>query len=267
MKNLLLTLFLAVNAFSFSQISVVSWNIQYMGSSKDSIEIAYIAKTIKNYDVIAIQEIVTSSYGEDAILRLVNSLDNVDGCCWSYVISDKTNGDGTEKYAFVYNKEKVEVIGNPFLESSLDLEIDREPFIGTFASKNRDTITIVNFHAVPTSKDPENEIKHLHKLDIKYKNYPLLFLGDFNLSQTDYAYNELKSRGYAASLIGQKTSLKRYCTSTCLSEEYDNFFYNTSKINPYKSYLIHFYEDFENLSQAKKISDHCPIVIEFETFK
>lgn len=267
MKNLLLTLCLFVSGISISQISVVSWNIQYMGSSKDSTEIAYMAKTIKDYDIIAIQEVVTSSYGEDAILRLVNSLDEIDECCWAYEISEKTNGNGTEKYAFVYNKDNISVVESGHLEMSLDELIDREPFIGTFANEKGDTVRIVNFHAVPTSKDPENEIKHLYKIDNKYKNYPLLFLGDFNLPQTDYAYLSLKKNGYASSMIGQKTSLKRYCTSTCLSKEYDNFFYNTSKINPYNSYIIEFYKDFNSLSDARKISDHCPIVIEFETFK
>jgi endonuclease/exonuclease/phosphatase family metal-dependent hydrolase len=237
-----------------------------MGSSKDSLEIEFMAETLHDYSIIAIQEVVTSSYGEDAILRLANALDEK-GCCWGYAISDKTNGSGTEKYAFVYNLDEVRLVREHGLFKELDSLIVREPYLATFTSLKGDTVTLVNFHAVPKSKNPAKEIKELYKIDEVYTKYPLLYLGDFNLSQTDHSYLSLKQRGYASSMIAQKTSLKRICSDDCLSKEYDNFFYNTSEINPYDSYVIEFYKKFNNISDARKISDHCPIVLFFEIFK
>jgi endonuclease/exonuclease/phosphatase family metal-dependent hydrolase len=40
----------------------VSWNIQNFGKSKSEVEINFIANTLKNYDIIAIQEVV-AGYG------------------------------------------------------------------------------------------------------------------------------------------------------------------------------------------------------------
>lgn len=45
-----------------------------------------------------------------------------------------------------------------------------------------------------------------------------------------------------------------------LSQEYDNFFiYN--KIKHINCDVIYFFNDFNDLESARKISDHCPIKI------
>ena len=56
---LLSSLFLSliINA----QISICSWNIINLGKSKSDCELEFIAKTINNYDIITIQEVVTKN--------------------------------------------------------------------------------------------------------------------------------------------------------------------------------------------------------------
>ena len=73
MKNLFLISFLIIGLFGQSQdVSIVSWNIRDMGKTKDSNEIAFMASVLKDYDIVAIQEVVTSVYGDRAISNLVN---------------------------------------------------------------------------------------------------------------------------------------------------------------------------------------------------
>ena len=70
--------------------------------------------------------------------------------------------------------------------------------------------------------------------------------------------------GYKPILIGQKTSLKQNCINNqCLASEFDNIFYNASKINNIDSGVVLFYEDFNSLKEARMISDHIPIWFRF----
>lgn len=92
----------------------------------------------------------------------------------------------------------------------------------------------------------------------------LIFVGDFNCPQSHTVFIPLKKMGYCCVFTNQKTSLKKGCKANdCLASEFDNIWYNTSKINISTSKVIHFYESFQSLNEARKISDHIPIVLEF----
>ena len=69
-KCLLLIFFFVqyVNA----QTTIVSWNLKDFGNSKSNEEINFIANTIKNYDVIAIVEVVAGNGGAQAVARLAD---------------------------------------------------------------------------------------------------------------------------------------------------------------------------------------------------
>jgi deoxyribonuclease-1-like protein len=245
-------------------ISVCSWNIKDIGNSKNEFELEFIAKTIKNYDVIAIQEVVAGEGGAKAIALLSDKLNRL-GNKWDYSVSDATTGSAykSERYAFIWKTSSVILIGEPFLEKKFALEIDREPYICTF--KGKDVVfTLVNFHAITKSKQPEREIKYFKFLPTEYPNLNLIFCGDFNCPQSHSVFNPLKKMGYKSSLVGQKTSLRQKCINNdCLASEYDNFFYNSQLFKVTKAGIIHFYKTFADIKEARKISDHCPIFIEF----
>ena len=265
MKNLFLISLLIFGLFGQSQnISIVSWNIRDMGKTKDSSEIYFMAETIKDHDIVAIQEVVTSDYGKDAVSSLVKEMNRIKNCsCWEYSLSNKTGGSGTEKYAFLYNRTEVDFI-KATLVSSLDSKIVREPYVGTF-SVGVDTFKIVNFHAVPEDRNPEYEITIIADIDTMTET-PMIFLGDFNHPQYDVGFDSLKARGYAPSLIGVKTSLraKRLRNGEYFSKEFDNFFYDITYFRVRESYVIDLIYKFNSLSLARRISDHCPIVIKIE---
>ena len=69
--------------------------------------------------------------------------------------------------------------------------------------------------------------------------------------------------GYDSVFENQKTTLKKECDEQeCLASEFDNIWYNISKIKITKSDVIHFYKDFETLKLAGEVSDHIPIWVE-----
>jgi hypothetical protein len=77
-------------------------------------------------------------------------------------------------------------------------------------------------------------------------------------------FNPLKKMGYQSILRNQKTSLKKECKkSNCLASEFDNMYYKASKISVKKAGIIPFYQNFNSLQEARIISDHIPIWMEF----
>ena len=144
---------------AFSQVKVVSWNVENLGKSKSEYEIKFMAQTLKSYDVVALQEVVAGYGGTQAVAQLADEL-NRTGSKWDYEISEPTSSSAykTERYAFLWKTAAVKKVGKPWLEKKYNLEIDREPFYCTFDYKGKH-FTLVNFHAITKTRQPETEIK------------------------------------------------------------------------------------------------------------
>jgi deoxyribonuclease-1-like protein len=264
MKNILSFVFLFFSVLSFSQTKILSWNLENFGKSKSEIELNFIANTILNYDIIAIQEVVAGYGGAQAIAKLTRIL-NEKGSSWDYSVSNPTSSSRykKERYAFIWKTTKAKLKGNTWLEKKYHLEIDREPYFATFEIDKK-TITLVNFHAITKNKQPETEIKYFKFLPSEYPALNLVFMGDFNCPQSHSVFNPLKKSGYTSIFQNQKTSLKQKCkNNNCLASEFDNIFYKTEAINYKNSGVISFYKNFKSLQEARKISDHIPIWFEF----
>jgi len=265
LKLLLTIYFFFLSFLVFSQTRILSWNLENFGKSKSEAAISLIANTVRDYDVIAIQEVVASYKGAQAVDKLADEL-NRKGAQWDYVISDKTSSSAykTERYAFIWKKSKLKKVGEAWLEKKYHLEIDREPFFCTF--QNGETIfTLATYHAITKSKQPETEIKYFKFLPEEYPTLNLIFLGDFNCPQSHSVFNPLKKMGYLPILTSQKTSLKKKCTNgMCLASEFDNMFYKVSKIKLNKAGITSFYKNYESLEAARTVSDHIPIWAEFD---
>jgi deoxyribonuclease-1-like protein len=264
-KYVLLTIcFISVNCFG-QNISICSWNLKDFGKSKSSSEIHFIAKTIRIFDVVAVQEVVAGPGGSDAVARLADELNRM-GSKWDYVISNPTSGStgSSERYAFLWKTSRVKKIGDSWLSSQYALEIDREPFFCRFKAKNK-MFTVVNFHSVTKSKHPESEIKYFKFFPEFYSHDNLIFCGDFNIPQSHTVFNPLRKLGYRSVLVGRKTTLRQKCILIdCLASEFDNFFFNPKFIKLARSGSIEFYRSFSNLKAARLISDHIPIFAEIK---
>ena len=256
---LIIALILHVNLQA--QTRLMSWNLKDFGSSKTDEDISAIAEIIKPYDIIAIQEVVAGPGGAKAVARLHEAL-NRKGTKWDYEISPVTSGSSAhkaERYAFFWQASKVNRVGKGWMEKKYGDLIEREPFYARFSVKGK-KITLINFHAITKSQQPETEIKYFKFFPMEYPGEALVFCGDFNVPQSHSVFNPIKKMGYISALIGQKTSLRQRCIADdCLASEFDNFYFDGKKLKLLSAGIIHFYRHFANISDARKISDHVPI--------
>jgi deoxyribonuclease-1-like protein len=270
-KHLFLLLsFAAFTSFSHvpaeTEIKILSWNMANFGKSKSDSTIIFIAKNVKKFDLISIQEVVAGPGGAQAVARLVDRL-NYSGH-WDYAISDPTNSSSPqtcERYAFVWNTKKVKKIGNAWLEKTYDDEIDREPFFARFSFGTK-TITVVDFHARPIDKQPETEIKYFKNYPRQFPDDALVFTCDFNLPSEHTVFNPLKKLGFLPALPGQKTSLKKKADNqgNYLYQEKDNIFYDSQKITVVSSGVLDFVPQCNNLEEANRVSDHLGIWVKIK---
>lgn len=255
---------LLITSSLFSQPKLLSWNLENFGKSKSNVEISFIANTVKDFDIIAIQEVVAGDGGAQTVGKLADEL-NRKGSKWDYAISEPTSSSAykTERYAFIWKTSRIKKIGKAWLENKYHLEIDREPYFCTFQYEKKQ-FTIATFHAITKTMQPETEIKYFKLLPDEYPSLNLIFAGDFNCPQSHTVFNPLKKMGYKSIFVNQKTSLKRECVNgNCLASEFDNMFYNSSKIIALNAGILPFYKNFDSLKKARMISDHIPIWFEF----
>lgn len=261
----LLLLLFSVSVYAQTQVKVVSWNLKDFGKSKTDAEISMIADLTRGFDLLAIQEVVAGAGGPQAVARLADEL-NRKGERWDYAISELTSGSSahkSERFAFLWKRSRLKLLGKPWLEARYGMLIEREPFYARFIA-GRQIFTLSNFHAITKSQQPEREIKYFKFLPAAYAGDNLVFCGDFNVPQSHSVFNSLKKIGYLAALKNQKTSLRQRCIGEdCLSSEFDNFYYNGSKIRLQSAGVMHFYRRFKDIKLARKLSDHIPIFVVF----
>lgn len=265
MKKIFTLLLILISLTTKAQIdtnylNIISWNIQNFGRSKSESDVVmrYISEKVKAYDIVVVQEVSTSEFGAAAVAKLDDLLDRT-GSSWDYIVSDPTTGAGSERYAYLYKKHRVKV--KEFgLEATLSEKLNREPFRAVFTFKTLDYY-LFNLHLVLTDKNPAVEAAHLATLGETYKGKRIIFMGDLNLSQADAGFHCVKKWG-TPTLIGKKTSLKMKEGEggQRLNMEYDNFFIS-SNLKVKLSDVINFFDEFKDLKEARKVSDHCPIYL------
>lgn len=268
MKNsrILLSVLLLFSAnILIAQIKISSWNLQNFGKTKREAEIGFMANMLKDFDLVAIQEVVAGYGGSQAVARLANAL-NRKGGKWEYVVSDPTQSTpyATERYAYLWKSATVKQVKKAWLDQNYVAQIDREPYMMDFSYKGK-TFTLVSFHAIPKKKQPETEIKYFKFLPGKYPGKNLVFLGDFNVPQSYTVFNPIKKLGYRPVLQNQKTTMKMECGGEeCLASEYDNIFYNSNSLQLLSSGVVLIYKYFPDMKAVRRISDHLPVWAEFE---
>nr|WP_321222421.1 endonuclease/exonuclease/phosphatase family protein [uncultured Psychroserpens sp.] len=252
---------------SVESIKLITWNIQDLGQSKNNEEIAFIAKTLNEFDIVAIQEVVAKHPGgAQKIAQIADEL-NRKGSKWDYRISNPTKSPSaymSERYAFLWNTSKVNLKGRAFLDRELESQIIREPFIAEFESKKKaTTFFVVNYHSRKHNDLPELEIVLFKNYQQRLSNENIIIAGDFNLNEKHKIWDDFYNQGYKSAVKNSKTTLKRKCKSgDYLSHAIDNIYYskNISFIN---SRVIDYIKTCKNLATARLISDHIPVSLEF----
>src|SRR6476619_7197501 len=132
-KIFILSFSIFLSDILFAQIIICSWNLENFGRSKNVSSINFIENAMKDFDLIAIQEVVAGEGGSQAIAKLNDEL-NRKGFKWNYTISDPTVSSSykTERYAFIWKTAKLALTGKAWLEKKYNVAIDREPYFATF---------------------------------------------------------------------------------------------------------------------------------------
>jgi hypothetical protein len=118
MKKIILILF--INLTLSAQPKLLSWNLADFGSSKSDSTILFIANQIKDYDIVALQEIVVNPSGAQAVAQLADEL-NRTGNKWDYAISDPASSSAYKTETkqplqsiddiYLFEKELLETVG------------------------------------------------------------------------------------------------------------------------------------------------------------
>jgi len=266
-RSLLFLFLLFACGFARGVTRIGTWNLMNMGAHKPEASIRIMAACLKDFDIVALQEIGTAPGGAQAVARLADALSR-EGAPWDYCISDPTtavNPGESERYAYIWKKDKVVFTGKAFLAETFGAALSREPYLAVFRAGGK-TMTLVNFHALPRKKQPERELKYLKFFPDSLKLVNPVFLGDFNCPQAHSVFTPLKKKGYRPALTGQKTTLRQECIrNDCLASEYDNIFYPASVFKQRKAGVVPFYRFLQyDMKAARKLSDHLPVYVDLE---
>ncbi|AGC75968.1 endonuclease/exonuclease/phosphatase family metal-dependent hydrolase [Nonlabens dokdonensis] len=271
-KHLLLLLFFMMSLpqliIAQKETSLVSWNIRDFGKTKSAEEIEDIAEILRDYDIIAIQEVVAGYGGSQAVARLADEL-NRKGSKWDYSISYSTKSPKykTEKYAFLWKTSKVKVVEKGSLIKELEACVYREPFHIKFKA-NGNKFTVINYHFRKHSEQPETEVNCISDYILNHKEENIILAGDFNLSIGHSAFNSLKENDYKACLDGDRTTLKRTCKdNNYLNHAIDNILHDSLKNELIECGTIDFVQECDRLEAMRMLSDHLPVFIKFKSNK
>lgn len=163
-------------------ITIASWNLKNIGKTKfnDPARIDIIIDILKNYDIIAIQEV------KDITLQLPQQLIdkmNMDGSNYNVVASDRVGRNVFEQYLFVYDDDKIDAIpGTEGYGIEPNDEFEREPYYAMFRAGNFD-FYLFTIHTKPSAVATEIPALCAAYLDLQ-NNTPdendIILLGDFN---------------------------------------------------------------------------------------
>ncbi len=269
MRAFLISFLFLTFSFSFgytqANFTLLTWNIRDFGKTKDAVEIGHMTEILKDFDILAIQEVVAGYGGSQAVAKLAASL-NRTGEQWDYAVSNPTKSPKykTERYAYIWKKNKAQLVGRPWLEAALQEIVFREPYMARFLIENREVV-LMNYHARKHDDEPEREVKEFKNLYFQfYLNTPFIIAGDFNLKDKHTVFFPLKKAGFDFVLENEPTTLKRKCDvkGRMRNHPIDNLFYSPG-INCKEGFVVNPIRGCFDLDRFRGLSDHLPVVASF----
>ena len=249
-------------------LKLAGWNIRILSDgSRDDTELYEIAKTLIDYDFIAISEL-----RDEKVLQRIQRILSESGAEYGYLMSNPVGREGSrhkERYAFLYYKGLVSVVkGGEHYPDAADGKDDfvRDPYWATFRAGKFDFSVIV-VHVIwgKSVGARKAEVKALGDVYryVQASNgteEDVILVGDFNRNPTDTeAYSNIMA-------ILSMTRLFQFPQKSHIRDSslYDNIFFQTNYVNEYlnKSGIDRFDEtDFGNDDRAANlaVSDHRPV--------
>ena len=252
-------------------LKFAAWNIRiFSNRSRTDAELHAIAKTLADYDFIAIVEV------RDAIVlqRTQNILAQM-GKRYQYEVSPAVGHRSKERYAFLYREDLVTVVkeGELYLDAADGTDdFSRDPYWATFRADAFD-FSVIAVHVIWGDRvgPRKAEVQALAEVYryVQQANGPeedVLLVGDFNRNPNDTeAYGPIMAIPSMVRLfdLPQKSHIR----DTSL---YDNIFFQSEAVTEYLdiSGIDRFDEtDFGNDDKVATlaVSDHRPVWALFDT--
>ena len=251
-----------------SELKLAAWNIRILSdNSRDDTELQKIAKTLMDYDFIAITEL-----RDEKVLKRLQRILSESGAEYGYLMSMPVGWEGSshkERYAFLYYKGLVSVVKDGELYPDAADGIDdfvRDPYWATFRAGRFD-FSVIASHVVWGDSVAKRQAEIVALAEVyQYVQKAngaeddILLVGDFNRDPSDIvAYSNLMA-------IPSMTHLFRLPQKSHIRDSslYDNIFFQMVYVTEYlgRSSIDKFDEtDFGNDDEAANlaVSDHRPI--------
>ena len=248
-----------------SELKVAAWNIRIMSNkSRTDAELMAIARTLADYDFIAIVEL-----RDEAVLKRTQRILSQMGTAYDYQFSPAVGRGVKERCAFLYKKERVSVIrpGELYPDAADgNDDFSRDPYWATFRAGEFD-FSVIAVHVIWGDRvgPRKAEVKALADVyryvqEANGTEEDVLLVGDFNRNPNDA---ESYSRIMAIPLMTRLFELpqKSHIRDSSL---YDNIYFQTDAVTEYlgRCGIDKFDEtDFGNDDKAANlaISDHRPV--------
>ena len=248
-----------------SELKIAAWNVRIMSNgSRTDAELVAIARTLIDYDFIAIVEV-----RDETVLKRTQRILAQMGKSYDYEFSPAVGRGVKERYAFLYKKDRVSVVspGELYPDAADGLDnFSRDPYWATFRAGEFD-FSVIAVHVIwgQTVGPRKAEVRALADVYWYVQNAngdeeDVLLLGDFNRNPTDTAtYHPIMA-------IPSMTRLFNFPHRSHIRDTslYDNIFFQTEHVKEYlgRSGIDRFDEtDFGNNDQAANlaVSDHRPV--------
>lgn len=253
-------------------VTIATFNIQVFGESKMSkpAVVDVLAKTVRQFDLIAIQEI--RAQADNIIPDFVDAI-NADGSRYDFLIGERIGRTvSTEQYAYVFDTRRIEYErGAAGTMADRNDLLHREPFVARFRARTPSPQNGFTFWLVNTHTDPDEvpeEVAALAEvftvmLSARPDEDDVILLGDLNADHTQM--------GPLGQIPGIQAVVRPgVMTNTRKTKAYDNILFDSRRTAEYTGrWGVVDLEAAFGLSreQALDVSDHLPVWAEFSVWE
>jgi endonuclease/exonuclease/phosphatase family metal-dependent hydrolase len=226
-----------------------------------------LSKTIRNFDIVAVQEIRDAS--QTALPALKNSVNDMAGPKYDFVVSECLGRTTSkEQYAYLYNTQTMQQIGSPYTYPDSNDLFQREPYIAEFKARNGNfDFVLITFHT-----DPDTATQEINDLPAVVENAKnryqgegdFIILGDLNADCNYFNENSgspLRSSDYLWVINNSIDTTTKATTCT-----YDRIILTSQVKTDFTGNSGVFgFDEAYNLTydMTVAVSDHYPVYAEF----
>ena len=166
-------------------LKLAAFNLQIFGTTKAGKPevMGVLSRIIRNYDVIAVQEIRDES--QTALPLLRDDINSMGSPQYDYVVSERLGRTTSkEQYAYIFNTQTIQVMGSPYVYPDTNDLFQREPYVSEFKAKNGNfDFVLVTIHTDPDTATQEiNDLpKVVEDAKSRYQGEgDFIIMGDLN---------------------------------------------------------------------------------------